>query len=92
MRDLANLINSLIQLYIYVVIASAILSWLIAFDVLNTRNNFVHKIADLLYRLTEPALRPIRRYIPTFSGIDLSPFFLIIGLIVAQIIVRNVLA
>ena len=63
-----------------VLIASAILSWLMVFNVVNTRNQFVAMVADFLYRVTEPALRPIRRRMPTLGGIDLSPAVLIIGL------------
>ncbi len=92
MNDIAGLINTLIRFYIYVVIASAILSWLINFNVVNTQNSVINKIAELLYRVTEPALAPIRRYVPSFSGIDISPIVLIIGLSVVQILVRNVLA
>jgi YggT family protein len=68
----------LIQLYIWIVIASAILSWLIAFNVVNTNNRFVLSVADVLYRLTEPALRPIRSILPNLGGIDISPVILIL--------------
>ena len=70
-----------IQFYIWIVIISAILSWLIAFNVVNTHNRFVFTVGDALYRLTEPALRPIRRYMPDLGGIDISPVILIFGLI-----------
>ncbi|MGK2742468.1 YggT family protein [Tepidicaulis sp. LMO-SS28] len=82
-----NIIMIVIQLYIWVVIASAILSWLIAFNVVNTQNRFVYTIADVLYRLTEPALRPIRRVLPELGGLDLSPVVLILGLILLQDII-----
>jgi YggT family protein len=59
-------------------IASAVLSWLIAFNVVNTRNQFVAMLADALFRLTEPALAPIRRVLPNFGGLDLSPVVLIL--------------
>jgi YggT family protein len=62
-----------IDLYIWVVIASAILSWLIAFNVVNTSNRFVYTIADMLYRVTEPALKPIRNILHNLGGIDISP-------------------
>jgi len=74
------LVSALIWTYIYMLIAAAILSWLIAFNVVNTRNQFVHMVADFLYRVTEPALRPIRRLMPNLGGIDISPVILIIGL------------
>ena len=69
-----------IDLYIWVVIASAILSWLVAFNVVNTNNRVVLVIGDTLYRLTEPALRPIRSILPNLGGIDISPVILIIAL------------
>ena len=70
-----------IDLYIWVVIASAILSWLVAFNVVNMNNRFVLSIADMLYRLTEPALRPIRNILPNLGGIDISPVILILLLL-----------
>ena len=70
-----------IDLYIWVVIASAILSWLVAFNVVNMNNRFVLSIADMLYRLTEPALRPIRSILPNLGGIDISPVILILLLL-----------
>lgn len=82
-----NIIMIVIQLYIWVVIASAVLSWLIAFNVVNTQNRFVYTIADVLFRLTEPALRPIRRVLPELGGLDLSPVVLILGLILLQDII-----
>ena len=74
------LIDTLIVLYIYILIAAAVLSWLIAFNVVNTRNPIVAQIGDFLYRITEPALRPIRAMLPNLGGIDISPVILIIGL------------
>ncbi len=81
MLSLLNLIATVIQLYIYVLIAAAVLSWLIAFNVVNTRNQFVAMIADALWRLTEPVLNPIRRVLPNLGGLDLSPVVLILLLI-----------
>jgi YggT family protein len=78
MYSLLSLISTVIQIYIYILIASAVLSWLIAFNVVNTRNQFVAMLADALYRLTEPALAPIRRILPNFGGLDLSPVVLIL--------------
>jgi YggT family protein len=74
------LIHEIIWLYIYIVIAMAILSWLIAFNVVNTRNDIVRGIANFLYRVTEPVLAPIRSILPNMGGIDLSPIILLIGL------------
>jgi YggT family protein len=81
MVPLIGFIVLVIDLYIWVVIASAILSWLIAFNVVNTSNRFVFTVADMLYRVTEPALRPIRSIIPNLGGIDISPVILILFLL-----------
>ena len=81
MVPLIGFIVLVIDLYIWVVIISAILSWLIAFNVVNTSNRFVYTVADVLYRLTEPALRPIRNVIPNLGGIDISPVILILLLL-----------
>ena len=74
----------LINLYIYVLIASAVFSWFVAFNVVNTRNQVVHTIGEFLWRATEPALRPIRRVLPNLGGLDISPVILVIILIVIQ--------
>ena len=81
MVPLIGFLVVVIDLYIWVVIASAILSWLIAFNVVNTSNRFVYSVAETLYRLTEPALRPIRGIIPNLGGIDISPVILILFLL-----------
>jgi YggT family protein len=81
MAPLIGFIVLVIDLYIWVVIASAILSWLVAFNVVNMNNRFVLSIADMLYRLTEPALWPIRNILPNLGGIDISPVILILLLL-----------
>jgi len=81
MVPLIGFIALVIDLYIWVVIASAILSWLIAFNVVNTNNRFVYSVADMLYRVTDPALRPIRSILPNLGGIDISPVILILLLL-----------
>jgi YggT family protein len=81
MVPLIGFLVLVIDLYIWVVIASAILSWLIAFNVVNTNNRIVLTIADALYRITEPALRPIRSILPNLGGIDISPVILILLLL-----------
>lgn len=78
------LLMTVIDLYIWVLIAGAVLSWLIAFNIVNTQNRFVYSVGDFLYRVTEPALRPIRRYLPNLGGIDVSPLVLILLLLFAQ--------
>jgi YggT family protein len=78
MEALIWLINSIINIFIFILIVQVIMSWLIAFNVVNTRNRFVYIVADIAYKITEPVLRPIRRILPTFGGIDLSPVVLIL--------------
>jgi YggT family protein len=73
MRPIVFILIQVINLYMYLLIASAIFSWLIAFNVVNTRNQFVAAIAEFLYRITEPVLGPIRRRLPNFGGLDISP-------------------
>lgn len=75
-----NLINTIITIYIWLLIASVVLSWLVAFNVVNTGNRFVYQVRDVLDRLTEPALRPIRNLLPNLGGIDISPIILILAL------------
>ena len=84
MRSLLWLIDTVITLYVWLLIASAVLSWLIAFNVVNLRNPIVMQIADFLDRVTEPALRPIRRVLPNLGGIDISPIILILLLYFAR--------
>ena len=73
------LIVNVIDIYVWFVIAGVILSWLVTFDIINLRNRFVYMINDVLYRITEPALKPIRRFMPRMQ-IDFSPIILIVGL------------
>jgi YggT family protein len=91
MIELLQFISYLLTIYVYIVIAMAILSWLIAFNVVNTRNPVVRMIAELLYRLTEPALRPIRSLLPNMGGIDISPIILfLIILFIQSVILPNI--
>ena len=87
MRALFLVIDLALQLYIYLVIASVVLSWLIAFNVVNTRNQFVAMVADFLYRITEPALRPIRNVLPNLGGIDISPVVLFLIIIFIRYVI-----
>jgi len=83
MRALFFVLDQALWFYFYLVFAAVIMSWLVAFNVVNTRNQFVGMIADFLYRISEPALRPIRRRMPNLGGIDISPmilFFIILFL------------
>ena len=74
------LIDTVIDLYIIVVLAQVVLSWLVTFNVVNTRNRFVYMIGDFLHRATDPVLKPIRRVLPSLGGLDISPIVLILGL------------
>ena len=78
------LISTVIELFIWCLIISAILSWLLAFNVVNTQNRIVFMIGDFLHRITEPALRPIRRCLPNLGGIDISPIVLLLLLFFIQ--------
>ena len=78
MRAILDVILLILQIYVWLLIASAILSWLIAFNVVNTHNQFVATVADFLWRITEPVLRPIRTILPNLGGIDISPVILIL--------------
>jgi YggT family protein len=87
MQALFLVIDIALQLYVWLLIAAAILSWLIAFNVVNVRNPFVAAIADFLYRITEPALRPIRNRMPDLGGIDISPVILILIIIFIRYVI-----
>jgi len=84
MRALLDVILLALQFYTWLIIAAAVLSWLVAFNVVNARNDVVRAIWDFLYRVTEPALRPIRRILPNLGGIDVSPIILLLGIFFLQ--------
>ena len=89
MRSILDVILLVLQLYVWLLIASAILSWLIAFNVVNTRNQVVATIADFLWRITEPVLRPIRSFMPDLGGIDISPVILILIIFFIQSVITR---
>ncbi|MBV8191596.1 MAG: YggT family protein [Alphaproteobacteria bacterium] len=89
MRSLALLIDQILDIYSWVIIASAIVSWLVAFGVVNVRNQVVRMLVDLLYRLTEPVLRPIRRLLPNLGGIDISPVIALLLIIFLRHLLRE---
>jgi YggT family protein len=78
MRPLLEIIMILLNAYWWIVIIAVVLSWLIAFNVVNTRNQIVGMIADFVFRLTEPVFRPIRALMPNLGGIDFSPFIVLL--------------
>ncbi len=84
MNPIIYLVELVIEILTWVVIAGAIMSWLVAFGVVNMRNQFIRLIVDMLYRITEPMLRPIRRVLPNLGGVDISPVVLLVGLAVLR--------
>jgi YggT family protein len=91
MRAVLDIVLLVLQIYIWLLIAAAVLSWLIAFNVVNTRNQVVHMVGDMLYRLTEPLLRPIRSMLPNLGGIDISPVILILLILLLEnVIIRYI--
>ena len=80
MKSVLILFDNIISLYIWILIINAIISWLVAFNILNTNNRFVYSVLDVSYKLTSPALNFIRRYLPNLGSIDISPVVLILGL------------
>ena len=87
MQSLGVLIYTILEIYSFIIIAWVILSWLVAFNVLNTRNRFVYVLGDALNRLTEPALAPFRRIIPSFGGIDISPLALLLAIMFLRLLI-----
>jgi YggT family protein len=87
MRALFLVIDLALEIYIWIVIAMAIFSWLVAFNVVNTRNPVVHMVGDFLYRITDPALRPIRNMMPNLGGIDISPVILFLIIIFIRYVI-----
>ena len=92
MKSIFILLDSIITIYIWIVIINAILSWLVAFNIMNTQNRFVFSVLDMTYKLTDPALNKIRRFLPTFGSIDLSPVVLILFLMFIRNLVFEIFA
>ena len=91
MRSILYVILLVLDLYIWLLIAAAVLSWLVAFNVVNARNQFVAMLGDFLFRITEPVLRPIRNMMPSLGGIDVSPVVVILIIIlIKDVIVRYI--
>jgi YggT family protein len=87
MLELLVFISYILRLYIYVLVAAAVFSWLIAFNVVNFRNPVVAAIGQFLYAITEPVLRPIRRFMPNMGGLDLSPLIVVLIIIFIQMVI-----
>tara|TARA_B100001175_G_C19322172_1_gene548301 strand:+ start:228 stop:518 length:291 start_codon:yes stop_codon:yes gene_type:complete len=92
MKSIFILLDSVMTIYLWVIIINAILSWLVAFNILNTHNRFVFSILDTTYKLTDPVLNQIRRFIPTFGSIDISPLILILALMFLRNLVFEIFA
>ena len=92
MKSIFILLDSIITIYLWIIIINAILSWLVAFNILNTQNRFVFSVLDTTYKLTDPALNKIRRFIPTFGSIDISPIILILFVMFFRNIIFEIFA
>tara|TARA_B110000438_G_scaffold12989_1_gene12588 strand:- start:1629 stop:1919 length:291 start_codon:yes stop_codon:yes gene_type:complete len=92
MKSIFILLDSVISIYLWVIIINAILSWLVAFNILNTQNRFVFSILDITYKLTDPILNKIRAFVPTFGSIDISPVILILALMFFRNLVFEIFA
>ncbi|HSF93664.1 MAG TPA: YggT family protein [Thermohalobaculum sp.] len=87
MLTIIALVNLALNMVLYLVVAQAIMSWLVAFNVLNLHQRVVHQIWYAMNRITEPLYRPIRRYLPDMGGIDISPLIVIFGIIAIQTVI-----
>ena len=92
MKSILILLDSIVSIYIWILIINAILSWLIAFSVLNTSNRLVYSLLDISYKLTDPLLRPIRNFLPSLGSIDISPVVLILLLMFGRNLIFEFLA
>ena len=92
MKSVLILFDNIVGLYIWILIINAVVSWLVAFNVLNTSNRFVYSLLDVSYKLTDPPLNFIRKYLPNLGSIDISPIVLILGLMFLRNLVFEMLA
>ena len=92
MKSIFILLDSIITIYLWIIIINAVLSWLVAFNILNTQNRFVFSVLDATYKMTDPALNKIRRFIPTFGSIDVSPVILILLLMFLRNVIFEIFA
>lgn len=84
-----EIVYMVLNLYIWVLIVGAIMSWLVAFNIINSHNRFVQVVGDFLFRITEPVLKPIRNVLPAMGGLDLSPMVLIFAILFLQSFIRH---
>ena len=92
MKSIFILLDSVITIYLWIIIINAVLSWLVTFNILNTQNIFFFSVLDVTYKMTDPALNKIRRFIPTFGSIDISPVILILILMFLRNIIFEIFA
>ncbi len=92
MKSIFILLDSVITIYLWIIIINAVLSWLVAFNILNTQNRFVFAVLDVTYKMTDPALNKIRSFIPNFGSIDISPVILILLLMFLRNIIFEIFA
>ena len=92
MKSIFILLDSIITIYLWIIIINAVLSWLVAFNILNTQNRFVFSVLDTTYKMTDPALNKIRRFMPSFGSIDVSPVILILLLMFLRNIIFEIFA
>ena len=92
MKSVFILLDSIITIYLWIIIINALLSWLVAFNILNTQNRFVYSVLEVSRKLTDPALNRIRKFLPTFGSIDISPIILILALMFLRNIVFEIFA
>ena len=91
MQSFVILVDTVLELYLICVVIAVVMSWLTSFNVINTHNRFVYLVGDFLYRITEPALKPIRRFMPQLGGLDISPIILILAIYFVRTIMREYL-
>jgi YggT family protein len=92
MKSVLILFDNIVGIYIWILIINAVISWLVAFNILNTSNRFVYSLLDVTYKLTDPPLNFIRRYLPNLGSIDISPIVLILGLMFLRNLVFEMFA
>lgn len=90
MAPIGQILIFALQVYFYIIIASVIISWLIAFEVLNVKNPQAQNLVNLLNRLTEPVYKPLRKFIPAIAGIDITPIVVIFGIFLLQELIARV--
>ncbi len=86
-----EIVDAILGLYMWVIILSVVMSWLYSFNVVNTSNRFVYAVGYFTHRLTEPALAPIRRFIPNLGAIDISPLVLLLAVFFLRRVIQNLL-